>query len=113
MANPCLTTAPTPKDPLVINAKPGQINLKLTGTVFFDHARTDVITTTGQKVTFTCTAQTLSFKGIAGTSYYLEIVHGGSLDTSEGDLQEDCASPVTLVTLSGASTRSRYQVDVA
>lgn len=113
MASPCLTTAPTPDDPLVIHAKAGLIKLKVAGAVFFDPAQTDVVTTAGCKVAFTCAAQTLSFTGVSGTSYFLEILHGGSTDNAEGQLQEDCAAAVTLATLSPASTFSRYQIDVA
>ncbi len=113
MAGPCLTTAPTVADPLTVNAKPGQINLKLTGTVVFDPSGTDVITTTGAKVPFTCSAQALSFTGVSGTSYFVEILHAGTMSTSTGDLQEDCTSPVTLATLSSANTFSRLKVVVA
>ncbi|MBB5341462.1 hypothetical protein [Tunturiibacter gelidoferens] len=104
MPNPCLTTAPTLDDPLIIKAKPGQIKFQVTGTVFFDPAQTDVVTSTGKKVPFTCTAQTLSFTAAAGTSYFLEILHGGTLDNSTGELQEDCDAGVTLATLSAANT---------
>jgi hypothetical protein len=113
MAGPCLTTAPTLADPLTVNAKPGQINLKLTGTVVFDPSGTDVITTSGAKVSFTCSAQTLSFTGVSGTSYYVEMLHAGTMATSTGDLQEDCAGAVTLATLSPANTFSRLLVVVA
>jgi hypothetical protein len=109
----CLTTAPTLDDPLTINAKPGQIKLKTTGTVFFDPSQTDVITTNGDKVSYTCTAQELSFTAAAGASYYLEILHGGKMDNSVGQLQEDCTPPVTLATLSAGNTFARYKVVVA
>ena len=82
MANPCLTTTPSLSDPLVINANPGTINLKVTGTVFLDPSQTDVVQTDGTKVAFTCTAQTLSFTAEAGKSYFLEIMHAGTLPTS-------------------------------
>ena len=113
MARSCLTTAPTLANPLTVNAKPGQINLKLTGTVVFDPSGTDVITTTGAKVPYTCSAQALSFTGVSGTSYFVEILHAGIMSTSTGNLQEDCARTVTLATLSPANTFSRLQVVVA
>jgi hypothetical protein len=113
MAGPCLTTAPTLDDPLTIQAKPGQINLKLTGTVFFDPQGTDVVTTTGAKVAYTCSGQALSFTGVAGTSYFVEILHGGTSDASTGTLVEDCTGGVTLATLSAANTFSRLQVVVS
>jgi hypothetical protein len=109
----CLTTAPTLDDPLIIKANPGQIKLKVTGTVFFDPSQTDVITVAGDKVSFVCTAQSLSFTAVAGTSYFLEILHGGTMDTSVGQLQEDCNPGVTLATLSAANTYARYKVVVA
>jgi len=112
LANPCLTTAPTLDNPLVITAIAGQIKFKLTGMVFFDPSETDVVTAKGEKVAFISTAQTLSFTAVAGASYFLEILHGGSLDSSVGELQEDCDSPVTLATLSNANTFARYQVVV-
>ncbi len=112
MPKQCLTTAPTLAHPLVIKAKPGTINLKLTGTVFFDPSGTDVITKSGSKVPYTCTAQTLSFLGVTNTSYYLEILHGGTQKDSTGDLIEDCDASTVLATLSAANTRSRYQGDV-
>jgi hypothetical protein len=108
----CLTTAPTFDDPLVIPAQPGAIKLRLTGTVFFTPAQTDVVTESGGKVAFVCTSLTLSFTAIANTTYFLEILHGGTLDNSVGYLQEDCASPVTLATLSSANTYARYKVVV-
>jgi hypothetical protein len=98
---------------LVFSAKPGQINLKVTDAVFFDPTQTDVVTVSGEKVAFKCTAQTLSFTAAAGTSYFLEIVHGGATAESVGELQEDCASPVTLATLSAANTFARYKITVA
>jgi len=113
MPGPCLTTAPTLDDPLTIQAKPGQINFKLTGTIFFDPSGTDVVTSDGAKVAYTCSGQALSFTGVAGTSYYVEILHGGLTDTATGNLQEDCANPVTLATLSAANTFSRLQVVVS
>jgi len=109
----CLTTAPTPDNPLVIQAKPGQIKLKVTGTVVLDPSQTDVITAAGDKVSYVCTAQTLSFKADPGASYFLEILHGGTMDNSVGELQEDCTPPVTLATLSAGNTFARYKVVVA
>lgn len=113
MPGSCLTTPPTLDDPLTIQAKPGQINLKLTGTIFFDPSGTDVVTNTGAKVAYTCGGQALSFTGVAGTSYFVEILHGGMMNTSTGELQEDCGKPVTLATLSTANTFSRFQVVVS
>ncbi len=112
MPDSCLTTAPLASDPLVIRAKPGQINLKLTGTVFLDPAGTDVVTDAGDKVAYICKAQSLSFTAVSGCSYFLELLHGGTSDASEGALQEDCAASVTLATLSAANTFARYQVVV-
>lgn len=109
----CLTTPPTFDDPLLISARPGAIKLKLTGTVFFDPSQTDVVTESGDKVAFICTSLTLSFTAVAGTTYFLEVLHGGTLDNSEGFLQEDCTPPVTLATLSSANTYARYKVVVA
>ena len=113
MANPCLTNAPTLDDPLTITAKPGQLNLKVTGTVFFDPTQTDVITIEGKKVPFVCKAQTLSFTAVAGTSYFLEVLHLGSMAESQGQLQEDCDGGATLAILSAANTFARYKVVVA
>jgi hypothetical protein len=109
----CLTTPPTFDQPLLIAAKPGNIKLKVTGTVFFDPSQTDVITQDGAKIPFVCTALTLSFTAVAGATYFLEILHGGIMSNSEGFLQEDCDNPVTLATLSSANTAARYQVVVA
>ena len=113
MPRQCLTTVPTLDDPLTIQAKPGQINLKLTGTIFFDPAGTDVVTTASVKVPYTCSAQSLSFTGAAGQSYFVEILHGGTSAESTGALVEDCTSPVTLATLSAANTFARLQFVVA
>jgi hypothetical protein len=109
----CLTTPPTFDEPLLISAKPGAIKLKLAGTVFFDPSQTDVVTDKGDKVAFVCTALALSFTAVANTTYFLEILHGGTLANSEGFLQEDCTPPVTLATLSAANTYARYKVVVA
>jgi hypothetical protein len=108
----CLTTPPTFDDPLLISALPGAIKLKLTGTVFFTPSQTDVVTASGDKVAFVCTSLTLSFTAVASTTYFLEILHGGTMDNSEGFLQEDCNPPVTLATLSSANTYARYKVVV-
>lgn len=113
MPTPCLTTAPTADNPLVVTANAGKINLKLTGTVMFDPSQTDVITTSGQKVAFVCTATTLSFTGVSGTSYYLEVLHLGTLVTSSGNLVEDCDAATVLATLSAGNTYARFQIDVA
>jgi hypothetical protein len=113
MPTPCLTTAPTLAEPFTIQAKPGKINFKLTGTVFFDPSGTDVLTIAGAKVPYTCTAQALSFTGVAGTSYFVEMLHGGTSDESTGELVEDCTKGVTLATLSAANTFVRIQVVVA
>ncbi len=110
MPNDCRTTPPTLDDPLTITVSPGQINLKVTGTVFLDPSQTDVVTAKGDKVAFVCKAQTLSFTAVAGTSYFLELLHLGSMAESEGELQEDCANPVKLATLSAANTFSRFRV---
>jgi hypothetical protein len=112
MANQCLTTTPSAASPLVIKAKPGVINLKLSGTICFNPAETDVTTVAGAKVAFTCTAQSLSFTGVADTSYYLEIFHSGALASSQGQLQEDCPSSTPLATLTANNTFSRFQIDV-
>ena len=112
MAGSCLTTAPTLDDPLTIQAKPGQIKLKVTGTVLFDPSGTDVITTGGAKVSFTCTANSLCFAGTAGASYFVEILHFGTMDNSTGALQEDCANAPTLLTLSAGNTFARLQIVV-
>ena len=113
MAISCLLAAPTLDDPLTITGQPGTINLKLTGTVVFDLAQTDVITVAGDKVTFKCTAQTLSFIAVAGTDYFLEMMHAGTMDTSHGSLQEDCPSAMVLATLSAAGTFARFRINVA
>ena len=113
MANPCLTTAPAAASPLTIKAKPGVINLKLSGTICFNPAQADVVTVAGLKVAFTCSAQSLSFIGLANTSYYVEILHCGALESSVGQLQENCSSSTSLATLTAANTFSRFQIDVA
>jgi hypothetical protein len=113
MANPCLTTAPASADPLTIKAKPGTIKLKLSGTICLDPAQTNVVTVAGAKVAFTCSAQSLSFTGLANTSYYVEILHCGDLNSSVGQLLEDCAKATPLATLTADNTFSRFQIDVA
>lgn len=113
MPNPCLTTPPALSDPLLIDASPGTINLKVTGTVFLDPSQTDVVQTDGTKVSFTCTAQTLSFTAAAGQSYFLEIMHAGTMPTSIGNLQEDCTDATVLAVLSAANTFTRLKVVVS
>ncbi len=81
--------------------------------VFFDPSGTDVVTIDGTKVAFTCSGQALSFTAVAGTSYFVEMLHGGLSDEATGTLVEDCDKGVTLADLSAANTFSRLQVVVS
>ena len=113
MAGPCLITAPTLGDPLTVHAKPGKINLKVTGNTFLDPAGTDVETIDGDKVACTVSGQALSFTAAPSQTYFLDILHGGMTEDATGDLEEDCQNPKTLLTLSSANTFARLKMVVS